>query len=165
MLVNSGISVAQLEYASVIGGLMYASHSTRPDIAFAVCKLSRYTSNPSTLHWKAICRVFGYLKKTTNLGLFYSRFLAILEGYPDAYWITSASDNKSTTGWIFTIGGGVVSWISKKQTVVSHFTMESEFIALAAACKEAERFRDLVFDIKLWPQQMPSISLYYDSEA
>ena len=75
MLVNSGRSVAQLEYASAIGGLMYASHSTRPYIAFAVCKLSRYTSNPSTLHWKAICRVFGYLKKTTNLVLVYSRFL------------------------------------------------------------------------------------------
>ena len=43
--------------------------------------------------------------------------------------------------------------------------MESEFIALAAECKEVEWLRDLLFDIELWPQPMPSISLYCDNEA
>ena len=54
---NSGRAVAQLEYASAIGSLMYAMHGTRPDISFAICKLSRYTNNPSTEHWKVIGRV------------------------------------------------------------------------------------------------------------
>jgi len=48
------------------------------------------------------------------------------------------SDNKATSGWVFTLGGGAVSWASKKQTCISYSTMESEFIALAAADKEAE---------------------------
>ena len=61
---NSGRVMAQLEYASAIGCLMYLMQSTRPDIAFAVSKLSRFTSNPSVEHWKAIGRVFGYLLKT-----------------------------------------------------------------------------------------------------
>ena len=60
-------------------------------------------------HWKAIGRVLGYLKKTISLGLFYSEFLAVLKGYSDASWITSVSDNKSTFGWIFTLGGGAIS--------------------------------------------------------
>ena len=111
---NTGRSVAQIEYASAIGSLMYAMHCTRPDIAFTVCKLSRFTSNPSVEHWKAIARVLGYLKKTMNLGLLYNKFPAVLEGYTDASWITSIKDNKSTSGWVFTLAGGVVSWASKK---------------------------------------------------
>ncbi|GKA50159.1 retrovirus-related pol polyprotein from transposon TNT 1-94 [Tanacetum coccineum] len=83
---NNGRAVAQIEYASAIGCLMYATHCTRPDIAYAVCKLSRYTSNPSHDHWKAIGRVFGYLKRTRKLALYYDRFPAVLEGYLIACW-------------------------------------------------------------------------------
>jgi len=89
--------IAQLEYASAIESLMYAMHCTRPDIAFAICKLSRYTSKPNKDHWKAIARVFGYLKRTIDLDLFYSDFPAVMEEYSDASWMTSSSDNKSTS--------------------------------------------------------------------
>ncbi|GKC17609.1 zinc finger, CCHC-type containing protein [Tanacetum coccineum] len=133
---NDGWVVAQIEYASAIGCLMYATRYTRPDIAYVVCKLSRYTSYPSQDHWKAIERVLGYLKKARQLALYYDRFPAVLEGYSDASWITGSSDSKSTTGWIFTLGGGAVFWGSKKQTCITHFTMEAEFLALAAAGKE-----------------------------
>ena len=162
---NNGREVAQIEYASAIGSLMYAMHCTRPDIAYAVCKLSRFTSSPSVDHWKAIARVLGYLKRTKNLGLFYNNFPAVLEGYTDASWITSANDNKSTSGWVFTLAGDAVSWASKKQTCITHSTMESEFVALAAASKEAEWLRNLLLDIELWPQPMPAISLHCDSQA
>ena len=129
---NTSRSIAQLEYASAIGSLMYAMYCTRPYIVFTMCKLSRYTSNPSVEHWKAIARVLGYLKKTMNLGLLYNKFPVVLEGYTYASWITSTRDNKSTSGWAFTLAGGAVSWASKKQTCITHSTMESEFIALAA---------------------------------
>lgn len=72
-------------------------HCIRPDIAFAVCKLSRYTSKPSVEHWIAIARVLGYLKRTIHFGLFYNNFPTVLEGYTDASWITSANDNMSTS--------------------------------------------------------------------
>ena len=77
---------------------MYVMHGTRPDISFAICKLSRYTNNPSTEHWKAIGRVLRYLKLTIGLGLYYTNFPLVLEGYIDTSWITSASDNKATSG-------------------------------------------------------------------
>ena len=162
---NSGRAIAQLEYASAIGSLMYAMHCTRPDISFAVGKLSRYTSCPGVDHWKAISRVFGYLKRTCSLGLYYCKFPTVLEGFSDASWINSLGDNKSTSGWIFTLAGGAVSWASKKQTCISHSTMESEFIALAQIGKEAEWIRDMLLDIPLWPNPMPPISLYCDIEA
>ena len=69
------------------------------------------------------------------------------------------------SGWIFKIGGGAISWASKKQTCITHSTMESEFVALAAAGKEAEWLRNLLLDIELWPQPMSAISLHCDSEA
>ena len=75
----------------------------------------------------------------------------MLEGYLDASWITSVSDNKSTSGWIFTLGRGVISWASKKQTYISHSTMESEFISLATVGKEAKWLRNMLLDIELWP--------------
>nr|GEZ13496.1 retrotransposon ribonuclease H [Tanacetum cinerariifolium] len=137
----------------------------RPDIAYAVCKLSRYTSNPSQDHWKAIGRVFGYLKRTRQLALYYDRFPAVLEGYSYASWITGSNDSKSTTGWIFTLGGGAVCWGSKNQTCITHSTMEAEFLALAAAGKEAEWLRSMLLDIKLWPQPMPTIFLHCDSQS
>ena len=87
-------------------------------------------------------RVLGYLKKTIGLGLSFTNFPLVLEGYIDASWITSASDNKATSGWVFNLGGGAVSWASKKQTCISYFTMESEFIVLATAGKKTEWMRN-----------------------
>ncbi|RVW59251.1 Retrovirus-related Pol polyprotein from transposon TNT 1-94 [Vitis vinifera] len=123
---NDGRSVAQLEYASAIGSLMYAAQCTRADISFAVSKLSRYS---------------------------------------DASWISSVGDNLSTTGWVFTLGGGAVSWGSKKQTCISHSTMEAEFIALAATGKEAEWLRDLMMDIPFTANNVSTVSIHCDSQA
>ena len=70
---------------------------TRPDIAYTVSRLSRYTSNLSTDHCKVIVRVFRYLRYTRNYGLHYTRYLAVLEVYSDASWIYDIKDSKSTS--------------------------------------------------------------------
>ncbi|KAL0392270.1 UNVERIFIED_CONTAM: Retrovirus-related Pol polyprotein from transposon TNT 1-94 [Sesamum radiatum] len=131
----------QIEYSRIIGSLMYIMNGTRPDIAYAVNKLSRFTSNPSKDHWKGLIRVLRYLKYTSNYGLHYTRYPAVLEGYSDANWISDSKDTKSTSGYVFTIGGGAVSWKSSKQTCIARSTMESEFIALDKAGEEAEWLR------------------------
>ncbi|GKC49614.1 zinc finger, CCHC-type containing protein [Tanacetum coccineum] len=115
----------------VIGCLMYAMTCTRPDIAFVVGKLSRYTSNPGTQHWQAIQRVLKYLKKTMDCRLTYN-------GYPLA---------------------------SKKQTCITGSTIESEFVALAAAGKKAEWLKILLLEILLWDKPIAPISIRCDSAA
>ena len=95
---------------------MYVMNFTRPDIAYSVSKLSRYTSNPGVDHWKAIIRVLRYLRYTQNYGLNYTRYQAVLEGYSDANWISDMKDTKSTNGYVFTLGGVAVSWKSSKKT-------------------------------------------------
>ena len=143
---------------------MYAMTCTRPDIAFAVGRLSRYTCNPSQLHWQAVYRILKYLKHTLDYGIHYTGYPSVLEGFTDASWITDRSDHASTSGWIFTLGGGAISWGSKKQTCIADSTMASEFIALASCSKEAEWLRNLLIEIPL-PKPMPSLSIHCDSEA
>ena len=74
----------QNDYASIIGSLRYATDCTRPDIAYAVGVLSRFTSKLSKDHWFAIERVMRYLTGTKNYGLFYKKYLAMIEGFSDA---------------------------------------------------------------------------------
>nr|GEW18146.1 zinc finger, CCHC-type [Tanacetum cinerariifolium] len=106
---NNGTLISQLEYSRAIGCLMYAMINTRPDITFAVGKLSRYTSNPSALHWQALGRVFQYLKGTIDYGLTYSGYPSIIEGYFDASWINNIEDHSSASGWILLFRGGAIS--------------------------------------------------------
>ncbi|KAG8503572.1 hypothetical protein CXB51_001539 [Gossypium anomalum] len=134
-------------------------------IAYAVGKLSRYTSNTSSLHWQALNRVLRYLKKTINYGLCYNGYPSVLEGYSGASWITSLEDHASTSGWIFILGGRSISWGSKKQTCITDSTMATEFIALVTASKEAEWLRNLLYDVPLWPKPFSPISICCDSEA
>nr|GEY41148.1 hypothetical protein [Tanacetum cinerariifolium] len=134
---NIGKPVDQLEYLKAIGFLMYAMTSTRPDIAYDVGRLNRFTSNPSRQHWKAITRIFKYLRGTKDYGLSYVGYPSALEGYSNASWINQVEDSSSTSGWVFLLGGGDISWASKKQTCITGSTMQYEFVALAAAGKEA----------------------------
>lgn len=162
---SSGTPISQLEYASLIGSLMYAMTCTRPDIAFAVGKLSRFTSNPSMFHWQALRRVLKYLKKTIDYSLTYTGEPSVLEGYSDASWITNQEDYSSTSGWVFILGGGAISWASKKQTCITDSTMASEFIALASCCKEAEWLRDLLREVDLWVKPMSPNAIHCDSAS
>ncbi|GKC38403.1 zinc finger, CCHC-type containing protein [Tanacetum coccineum] len=165
LMPNNGQVVSQLEYSRVIGCLMYAMTYTRPDIAIAMGKLSRYTSNPGTQHWQAIQRVLKYLKKTMDYRLKYTGYPLVLEGYTDASWMSNTEDNSSTSGWVFLLGGGATSWASKKQTCITGSTMESEFMALAAAGKEAEWLKNILLEIPLWSKPIAPISIRCDSVA
>ncbi|GKB62598.1 zinc finger, CCHC-type containing protein [Tanacetum coccineum] len=80
-------------------------------------RLSRHTSSPGKEHWDAVNRVFKYLKKTMDYGLEYSKDPSVLECYTDASWINDQEDYASTSGWIFTFGGGAVSWIMVSRNI------------------------------------------------
>ena len=106
---------------------------------------------------------WGYLKRTNDLELIYKTHPGILEGYTDSRLIDNSTDSKSTSGCIHTLAGRAVSLASRKQTCITHSTMEVEFIALAAAGKEAEWIRDLLTDLHFWPRPTPL--MFCDSEA
>jgi hypothetical protein len=72
-----------------------------------------------------------------NLGIKYTGFLSVLEGFSDANWIFDSDQMKSISGYVFTLASGVVSWRSSKQTVSTRSTMEAELVALDLVALEA----------------------------
>ena len=111
---NRKIAKDQLRYLQIIGSLMYLASATRPDISFAMSKLSRFMSNPGTGRWHALERVMRYLVGTMSYEIHYSGHHAVLEGYSDSNWISNADELYATSGYVFTLGGGAISWRSCK---------------------------------------------------
>ncbi|KAF3650418.1 putative phosphoserine aminotransferase, chloroplastic-like [Capsicum annuum] len=162
---NEGESDLQLEYARVLRCLMYIMNCTRSDIACTISKLSRYTSNPNKTHWMAMKRVLGYLKYNQNYALHYNKYPTVLEGYSDANWITGSNEVKSTSGYVYTIDGGAVSWKSSKQTCIARSTMESEFISLDKAGEETEWLWNFLEDISYCPKPVALVCIHCDSQT
>ena len=111
--------MGQSDYAQIIGSLIHLMNFSRPDIAYAVCRLNRSTHNPNNDHCNALARLMKYLKGTMNYGILYSGFPAMLEGYNNVNWISDSDEIKSTSSYIFTLGGDVVAWKSSKQTLIA----------------------------------------------
>ena len=108
-------SIENIKYFQIlIGSLLYLALASRPDIIYAVIKLARYASNPSSDHIIAIKRVFRYLKYSIFLGIIYlNNNNYYLQGYCDADYAGDIISSKSTTGYIFYYAGGPIMWKSK----------------------------------------------------
>ncbi|GJR08216.1 retrovirus-related pol polyprotein from transposon TNT 1-94 [Tanacetum coccineum] len=110
-------------------------------------------------------RVLQYLKHTMSYGLHYIKYPPVLKGYCDANWISNLNEGKSTSGYVFTLGGAAVSWKSSKQTVNTRSTMEAEFVALDKVAEEVEWFRSFLEGIPLWLKPVTTVCIHCDSMA
>jgi hypothetical protein len=128
--------MSRVPYSSAVGSLMYAMVCTRPDIAHAVGVVRRYMNNPCKEHWEAVKWILRYLRGTTTHALCFGGSDTFLQGYVDLDMAGDKDNRRSTTGYVFTIGGTTVSWISKLQKVVSLSTTEAEYVAATEASKE-----------------------------
>ena len=123
-----------IPYASVVGSIMYAQVCTRSDLAFITGMLGIYQSNPGIDHWKAVKKALRYIQGTKDLMLIYKKSDNLeVVGYSDADFAGCVDTKKSTSGYIFTLAGGAISWKSSKQTVTASSMMQAEFVA----CYEA----------------------------
>ena len=131
-------------YQEIVGCLIYASITTRPDISHAVNVLSQHMAKPNKEHLSAAKRVLRYLRGTTDVGIIFRKSDNFeLVGYSDADWAGDVDSRKSTSGYVFLLGGNIISWASKKQPVVALSTTEAEYIALCLATQEAIWLRRL----------------------
>jgi hypothetical protein len=115
---GDGSPVDRERYQRLVGKLIYLSH-TRPDIAFAVSVVSQFMHDPRTRHMNAAIRIIRYLKGCPGRGLLYSTNGNLqVECYTDADWAGALDDRRSTSGYCAFVGGNLVTWRSKKQSVV-----------------------------------------------
>ena len=125
-------------YRSAVGAVMYLMVGTRPDLAAAVGVLSQFAADPCPTHWQAIKRVFRYLQATPTHGICFSGSGdGELIGYSDADWAGDIESRRSTSGYVFVLNGGCISWRSKKQRTVALSSTEAEYMALSEATQEA----------------------------
>lgn len=126
---------------------------TRPDLAFAVATLSKFNALPSSTHMAAALHVVRYLRATPSMGITYSgnqdgRQMEPI-GFTDSDFAGDRDDRKSTSGYVFTLAAGAVSWRARKQPLVASLTVEAEYIGASDAAKESIWIRNLYADLGL----------------
>lgn len=155
-----------IPYASVVGSLMYAQVCTRPDIAYIAGMLGRYQTNPGQDHWTAAKKVLRYLNGTKDYKLTYRRSDNLeLIGYSDSDFAKCKDDKKSTSGYIFMLAGGPISWKSHKQQLTTTSTMMAEYIAVYNATCHGMLLRNLVIGLKVVNSISRPLKLYCDNSA
>uniref|UniRef100_A0A8R7TS16 Mitochondrial protein n=1 Tax=Triticum urartu TaxID=4572 RepID=A0A8R7TS16_TRIUA len=147
---DMGDPVDKGQYQRLVGRLIYLSH-TRPDIAYAVSIVSRYMHDPRSTHLNAAYRILRYLKGCPGKGILFSnsRHLSI-ECYTDADWAGCLDDRRSTSGYGIFVGGNLVSWRSKKQSVVARSTAEAELRSMVSGICELVWLRLLLTELQLY---------------
>ena len=153
-------------YRELVGSLIYLMYCTRPDITFVVNILSQFMSAPMDIHMNIAKGVLKYLKYTMNYELKYvpdTNKLRVI-GYSDSDFASSA-DRRSISGYCFQLNSNsaLISWKTKKQTLVADSTCECEYVALSEATKEANFLRQYFAELTQAPRE--PVTIYVDNQS
>nr|AAP54332.2 retrotransposon protein, putative, unclassified [Oryza sativa Japonica Group] len=160
---ESGDPVNKERYQRLVGRLIYLCH-TRPDITYAVSVVSRYMHDPRSGHMDVVYRILRYLKASPGKGIWFKKNGHLdMEGYCDADWGSCLDDRRSTSGYCVFIGGNLVSWRSKKESVVSRSTAEAEYRSMSMSLSELLWLKNLLAELKL--STSTSMKLWCDNKS
>ncbi len=139
-------------YQGMIGSIMFSMVETRPDVAFATSVASWFAENPDHQHMEVVKTILRYLKGTRARGITYGGLYQedlLVKSYSDSGWESDKESRKSTSGFIFMLNGGPVSWCSKRQPTVTLSSTEAEYITLTLAAKKATWLMRLLTELGL----------------
>ncbi|CAA7016274.1 unnamed protein product [Microthlaspi erraticum] len=164
---EEGVDTEVIPYASVVGSIMYAMVGSRPDLAYGIGLVSRFMSKPGHIHWEAVKWLLRYIKGSVDLCLRFTKQKDIqIQGFCDSDYSADLDRRRSISGYVFTVGGNVVSWRSSLQRVAALSTTEAEYISLTEAVKEAIWLKGLLADfglkhgaVKVWCDSQSAICL------
>jgi hypothetical protein len=144
---DKGSKVDPTLFKRLVGSLMYLT-TTRPDIMYGVSLISRFMETPKESHWKAGKRILRYVNGTKYFGIKYSTLEDFkLIGYTDSDYGGSIDDMKSTSGYTFHFGIGMVSWASRKHPIVTLSSAKAEYVATTSATCQAIWMRRILKDL------------------
>nr|GEX21828.1 hypothetical protein [Tanacetum cinerariifolium] len=159
---QNGTPVDATKYRRMIGALMYLT-SSRPDIVHATCLCARYQAKPTEKHLKEVKRIFCYLRRTVNTGLWYTKDSGFeLTRFSDADYAGCKDTFKSTSGGAQFLGEKLVSWSSKKQDCMTLSTAEAEYVSLSACCAQVLWIQTQLTDYGFHFNKIP---IYCDSKS
>ncbi|WZZ37877.1 hypothetical protein YC2023_034136 [Brassica napus] len=160
---GAGSAIDPTRFKQLVGSLRYLT-ATRPDLMFSVNLVSRYMEEPNEEHLLAAKRILRYVQGTSSFGIRYKRGEEQeLVGYVDSDYAGDLDDRKSTSGYVFMLGGGAVSWASKKQPIVTLSTTEAEFVAASYGACQAMWQRNILEEIGL--AQREGTMVYCDNSS
>src|ERR1044072_10047523 len=140
--------VERERYQRLVGKLIYLS-LTRPDIAYCVCVVSQFMHSPRKKHLDVVNQILRYLKGTPEKGLLFRKSEnKSVECFADADWVGSVEDSKSTIGYCTKVWGNLVTWRSKKQSVVARSSAEAEYRAMAQGICEGIWLKRMLDEIR-----------------
>ena len=129
--------MATKQFRPILGSVMWGQLATRPDLSFAVSLLSRFQANPGIEHWNALMHVIGYIKNTIDYSLTYSQDADLSPlAFVDADYGECRDTRRSTSGYVFTMAGGPVTWSSKRQATVALSTVEAEYVSMSRCAQQ-----------------------------
>jgi hypothetical protein len=139
------------DYRAAVGALIYLMIYTRPDIAFPISRLSKFVAKPGTKHAAALKRLFRYLRGTIDVGISFSAPNSLsnpqLIGYSDSDFAADLDNRRSTSGFVFLLNGGPISWKSKQQSLVTSSTHDAEYVGLVIASYEVIWLRKVLLTL------------------
>ena len=145
---------------------MYAQVCTRPNIVFVVGVLGRYQSNPGIDHWRVAKKMMRYLQGTKEYMLMYKRKNSLeVIGYSNLDFAGCVDSRKSTSGYIFKLADGVVSWRSTKQTLSATSTMEAEFVSCFEASSHGVWLKSFISRLRIVDSISRPLKLYCDNSV
>jgi hypothetical protein len=152
-------------YASAVGNLIYAQVCNRPNLTFVIEMLVRYQKNSGISHWNRIKKGLRYIQGTNDRMLIYERSDSLeIVGYSDSEFAGCLDTDRSTSGYIFKLTGGAISWSSLKQTVMTSSTMYTEFVACYEVVRQAMWLKKFVLSLRVVDNIERPLKLYCDNE-
>jgi hypothetical protein len=144
------------KFQSVIGSLLYIMLGTRPDIAYAVIKLSQFAANPSQEHLDKALYICKYLAGTSNYALVYhSNSNKGLIAYTDSDWASDEIKRRSVTGYLMKLANTIICWQSRAQKTVALSSTEAEYMALSDSCRQITWLQSLLSELGIDESRTP----------
>jgi hypothetical protein len=154
----------RISYQSIVRSLMYIMLETRFDITYFISIISRYVFNLTQIHWQAVKRIFRYLRKTYQMKLMFREALKSLKDYTNSNWTENQNIRRSISEYTFNVNSEIISWFSKRQSIVTLFICEIEYTEQTLAIKEIIWLRNLMTQLTCDVEYPQTIMIYENNQ-
>ncbi len=154
----------KISYQSIVRSLMYIMLETRFDITYFISIISRYVFNLTQIHWQAVKHIFRYLRKTYQMKLMFREALRSLKDYTTSNWAEDQNIRRSISEYAFNVNSEIISWFSKRQSIVTLFICEIEYTEQTLAIKKIIWLRNLMTSLTSDVEYFQTIVIYEDHQ-